>query len=331
MLLPSLEVVKPGTKNQLCETEFISFCNFLQNGCSPRNLSSVHTVTNDNNKGVYYIDNVLSDEECTFLRASIDSCKELSFWNQFDMGNDDSNEKMQQLKMFRDAETVEIDGTVISMCIWNRVKSITDYKNFEEQLTNFNCNSYDGSERDLLGVWVPSGLNSDLLFARYAPNGCFAPHTDGRTVHDFNFRSFYSVIIFLSDIPLQSGGGTRFYSDEVVNNLHCTDDGKHWTADSSHCFAEVESVAGRMLIFHQSLVHEGVPTAVGAPCKYIIRSDVMFRRTPEVCNSESDRAAFKLFQQAEELAEAGSVDESIRLFKKAFKMSPEMARMMGHS
>ena len=129
---------------------------------------------------------------------------------------------------------------------------------------------------------------------------------------------------------MSSGGGTRFYTDDTVNSLIC--DGNHWTAAAEKMVAEVESVAGRFLLFHQSLVHEGVPTDPNTSfCKYIIRSDIMFRRSPELCDGERDRAAFVLFQQAEDLAEAGDVAESIKLFQRAFKLSPEMARMMGHA
>jgi hypothetical protein len=240
--------------------------------------------------------------------------------------------------MFRDADTVEVESNYIANCIWRRIKDTFlnspagDARSAENIMNKIevDLSNSEQNERDLTGLWLPSGLNHDLLFAKYSPNGCFAPHTDGRTVHDFNTRSFYSVIIFLSDIPMASGGGTRFYADDTIKSLIC--DGNHWTADAEKMVAEVESVAGRFLLFHQSLVHEGVPTDPNTCyCKYIIRSDIMFRRSPELCNGERDRSAFALFQQAEELAEAGDVAESIKLFQRAFKLSPEMAQMMGHA
>jgi hypothetical protein len=87
--------------------------------------------------------------------------------------------------------------------------------------------------------------------------------------------------------------------------------------------------AGRLLIFDQALVHEGIP-----PCdpnfKFIIRSDIMYQRTPSICDSSTDIEAYRLFKEAEQLAEAGRVEESIPLFRRAVKMSRELAAIMGH-
>jgi hypothetical protein len=51
-----------------------------------------------------------------------------------------------------------------------------------------------------------------------------------------------------------------------------------------------------MLVFEQSLVHEGVPPAQ-PHIKYIIRSDVMFQRDPAICDSPQDVAAYALLMQ----------------------------------
>ena len=88
-------------------------------------------------------------------------------------------------------------------------------------------------------------------------------------------------------------------------------------------------VCGRMLIFDQSLVHEGVPPL--APySKFIIRSDVMFQRSPAICDSPIDKEAYRIFKQAEQLAEAGNIEESIPQFRRAVKLSPTLAAIMGH-
>ena len=67
----------------------------------------------------------------------------------------------------------------------------------------------------------------------------------------------------------------------------------------------------------------------GRHCKYIIRSDIMYERVPPILNSEKDKEAYTIFRQAEDLADSGDVDQSIVLFRRAFKMSPELAAMMG--
>jgi hypothetical protein len=187
-------------------------------------------------------------------------------------------------------------------------------------------------ERELVGSWTPCALNHDMLLAKYPSRGSFAPHTDGRTIHDFNTRSFFSVIIFLNDIPEGQGGGTRFYQASAVNSLVrvSLEGDSMWSANASLVTAEVHAVRGRMLIFHQSLVHEGVPPLVPHE-KYIIRSDLMLRRDRPVCDSEQDRAAYALFRQAEDLADAGDVQQSVALFKRALRLSPAMAAIMGQA
>ena len=149
-------------------------------------------------------------------------------------------------------------------------------------------------------------------------------------VTDFNCRSFFSVIVYLNTIPVGGGGGTRFYVDDAIEELR-PDGGEgenKWTGKAELVTGTVDPVAGRLLAFEQSLVHEGVPPN-SVHCKYIIRSDVMYVRNPPVCNSPRDIEAYKLFRSAEELAEAGRVDDSIPVFRKAIKLSPDMAAMMG--
>ena len=184
----------------------------------------------------------------------------------------------------------------------------------------------------LVRTWIPSNSNNDLLW-NYPSGGAFSPHTDGRAIHSFNTRSFYSVIVFLNTISKGCGGGTRFYSSDAVNKLSSSTnaDGKvHWSSDPALAIAEVDAVAGRLLIFHQAMVHEGVPP-VSPYRKYIIRSDVMLSRTPAICDGEQDRQAYRIFKQAEDLAEEGKVDEAVPLFKRALRLSPEMARIMGQA
>lgn len=55
----------------------------------------------------------------------------------------------------------------------------------------------------------------------------------------------------------------------------------------------------------------------------------MYKRIPPILDSEKDKEAYKVFRLAEDLADSGEVDQSIVLFRRAFKMSPELAAMMG--
>jgi hypothetical protein len=203
--------------------------------------------------------------------------------------------------MFRDADTIELHSTSLALKMWKRAQPLLQLETLHIAAEE---DDEDGNrdprwERDLFGSWRPSALNPDMLFAKYPSFGSFAPHTDGRAIEAFNCRSFYSVIVYLNTIPAPCGGGTRFYSFDAVQRLRSASSAsgsKVWTSDPNLALAEVLPVAGRMLVFEQSLVHEGVPP-VQPHLKYIIRSDVMFQRTPAICDSPSDVAAYALLMK----------------------------------
>jgi hypothetical protein len=82
-------------------------------------------------------------------------------------------------------------------------------------------------------------------------------------------------------------------------------------------------------VFYHNHVHEGTAPALGA-AKYIVRSDLMYRRRVAVCDSLQDRAAYRLYQQAVDLAGvAGQEANALPLFQKAFAMSRPLADLYG--
>ena len=272
---------------------------------------------------VVVVDDFLTKEECASLCAAIDVSPALSFWSAAGRGND-------KARAFRDADTIEVDSIEVAKNMWTRIEKL-----LEGDVIDIDENPEDQSndslwERELPGRWRPVNFNHDLLFVRYPSNGAFSPHTDGKAIHDFNTRSFYSVIIFLNDIEEEQGGGTRFYKKEALQNLGSVpEEGGRWTANKKeYQTLEVEPKAGRLLFFDQRLVHEGVPP-VAPNRKYIIRSDIIYKRETPVCDSEQDREAYRMYREAEVLAEAGEVDQSISLFKRAIKRSPALAAYMG--
>jgi hypothetical protein len=309
-----------------------------------KNNNNDNNNNNDtnNNANIYYLDNVLTITECDKLCRAIDHHDQLSFWNTDALGR--ANEEARN---FRNADTIEMHSPFFAEVLWNRIKHVfndtsnDDIHNDDDKIDDkYNIIISDSNEnninyeRELIGTWKPTGINHDLLFAKYPCNGSFAPHTDGHVIENFNYRSFYSIILFLNTIPsLSYGGSTRFYNDNAIKNLKLikiNNDIQQWTCDNKYITHEIEAKAGRMLIFHQSLVHEGVLT-VPPYNKYIIRTDIMYQRYPSLCNSVIDQNAYTLFKHAEDLAENGDVVNSILLFRKAFKMSPTMAAIMGHS
>jgi hypothetical protein len=315
---PALSTVKPRRKEVLTGEDTTIYTNCIDNIADHDRISFLQVESPMD--GVYYIDGVLSPHECTALRQRIEDSKDLSFWCAGKECDDD-------IRSFRNAFTIELFTHEFADRIWRRVKHLLS-ENIIVDIPDDPDN--DDFERELVGIWEPSGMNPDNLLVRYPSFGSFAPHTDGRAVIDFNHRSHYSALIFFNTVPIEMGAGTRFYDKSAVAKLEkkTINNVEYWTADPSLITAAVGAVEGRLLIFHQALVHEGIPP-IEPYMKYILRSDVIFARNPPICDGIQDREAYRLFKQAEDLAENGEVDAAVPLFKKAFKLSPEMARIMG--
>ena len=259
--------------------------------------------------GILYVDEVLNKDCCNQLMFAIDSCAQLSFWSA-------SGRENQDAKRFRNADTIEVHSKSFASLIWQRLS-----QNFGTWEINIGANEDEDPrwERELPGVWRATGVNEDMLFAVYPSGGNFAPHTDGRAVKDFNCRSFFSIILYLNSIPINEGGGTRFYHSDSLKSLHL-DGLNQWTCDLSQVSYTIEAKAGRCLIFSQEMVHEGIPPDY-PNCKYILRSDIMFSRTPAICSSDSDRKAYSNYLKGQNLAEKGLLSEALPLMKKAMKES----------
>jgi len=102
-----------------------------------------------------------------------------------------------------------------------------------------------------------------------------------------------------------------------------------WSADPALATCCVAAKKGRCLVFYHNHVHEGTAPAPGH-AKYIIRSDLMYRRRVAICNRPEDRAAYQLYQKALDLAGvAGQEANALPLFKKAFAMSRPLADLYG--
>jgi len=71
-------------------------------------------------------------------------------------------------------------------------------------------------------------------------------------------------------------------------------------------------------------VHEGELVSADAE-KYIIRTDVMYRRDKPLCDEENDREAFSLYERAKELTNEGYPEEAAKMFRRAFKLSTALA------
>ena len=81
-------------------------------------------------------------------------------------------------------------------------------------------------------------------------------------------------------------------------------------------------------MFRQTAYHEGEPVVDG-PRKYLIRTDVMYRRVPAVCaDTPRDLEAFRVYREAMH-AEAVDAEEACKLYQRVVKLSPSLAGRLG--
>jgi hypothetical protein len=102
--------------------------------------------------------------------------------------------------------------------------------------------------------WELVGLNERFRFYRYDPGQRFAPHTDGYFERPNGERSHLTFMVYLNEGF--EGGTTKFayFRQEI----------------------DVVPRVGMALVFAHKLLHEGAAVVSGR--KYVLRSDVMYRR-----------------------------------------------------
>ncbi|OUL23577.1 2OG-Fe(II) oxygenase [Nostoc sp. 106C] len=115
-----------------------------------------------------------------------------------------------------------------------------------------------------IGQWQALGLNERFRFYRYDPGQRFALHHDGSYQRPNGEESLLTFMIYLNEGF--DGGETRFHLPRRYYEHLLT--------------IAVVPVTGMSLCFVHELVHEGTPVIQGR--KYVLRSDVMYRRMSEV-------------------------------------------------
>merc|ERR1711879_257608 len=99
----------------------------------------------------------------------------------------------------------------------------------------------------------------------------------------------------------------------------------HQCAPEDIVLASIPPAAGQCLLFFQpGLLHEGEDLLDGI--KHILRTDVMYRRDPTTkpALNKEQQEGLDLVRQAEAATDAGDFDGACRLFRRAFKLYPEL-------
>lgn len=103
-----------------------------------------------------------------------------------------------------------------------------------------------------MGDHAVCGVNERFRGYRYHPGQRFAPHYDGCFRRSDDEESFLTFMLYLNEG--MTGGATVFH----------------------HFGTQVEPRTGRALFFQHAVLHEGAVIESGV--KYVLRSDVMYRR-----------------------------------------------------
>jgi len=146
------------------------------------------------------------------------------------------------------------------------------------------------------GFWVPKGVNPLFRITRYTQGGHFEIHRDGGFVVTDDYRSVYTLMIYLKK-PYQ-GGETRFFDSTHEEPFTMA------RTPPREPVASLKPQIGTAVVFTHDVAHQGAAVENGE--KYVLRTDILFERTLHLGND----LAHPLHHAAEQMYQ-----ESIRLQK----------------
>ncbi|KAJ3217986.1 hypothetical protein HDU67_006886 [Dinochytrium kinnereticum] len=117
-----------------------------------------------------------------------------------------------------------------------------------------------------------------------------------------------------------TGGPTNFVQDQP---LFRDPSGKIRARDGT-VTAQVFPEPGLALVFNHGLLHEGGSLKSGQ--KYILRSEIMYERVHRLEMTEEETEAIALKRRAELLESEGQAMRAVEMYRKAFKLCPELER-----
>lgn len=217
-----------------------------------------HFVPNVNTKkSLYYLENVLTQNECLFLIEQSRQ-KYSSLTEEFSVEEREGN------------RLLAIDSNFAEI-LYDRIK---EYIEIDNKIENIKPCGFG-----VAGKWEPLCLNNCFRYNQYiSPSIGFTAHRDATFIENEDVRSVLTVLIYLNDNF--DGGDTVFYDtfgprskEEIVSD------------EMSKGFIErfrYKPKSGSILIFNHNMIHEGQKLKKGV--KYVIRTDVVFKRTLKPLN-----------------------------------------------
>ena len=149
--------------------------------------------------------------------------------------------------------------------------------------------------------WKKLKINPRIRFCRYLKGQYFNRHLDGVYHESENSESKLTFMLYLNDSNSFKGGRTLFYESK----------------DSNHIIAEYNPRMGDVIIFDHNIWHEGEKVLSGE--KYILRSDVLYRKVNETSRVSSiphKGYVWRLLNFSPEIFLSGGRDKTIKVWKK---------------
>lgn len=116
------------------------------------------------------------------------------------------------------------------------------------------------------------------------------------------------------------GGNTNFLS--TSQTLARMEPGVAFHAEKEHILWGLGPREGMTLLFNHHMLHEGGEVLNG--CKYIMRSEVMFRQVKTADLTAEQKEGQHLLRLAEAAECEGKHGEAAKLYRKAYKLCPEL-------
>ena len=256
-------------------------------------------------------------------------------------------------KEYRNNQRMMIFGDQAARVLFARLAPVlTSLQEATVECHTGNANQFIGNGIGMTGTWQLSSLNSCFRLCKYYPGGHFGPHYDSDFVVDpITHRSLKTFMIYLNDD--YEAGETNFSLD---HDMHFDEERKIYCSPSNKVFARFKARKGDCLIFDHKLLHEGEQVKQGngngrsgsSGCKYIMRTDVMYKKQSrsEDAGEHSDaqgegqgqllssveetkeEEAVRVYYAGMELEGRGLVDKAIVLYKRAYKIFPNIEQYL---
>ena len=131
--------------------------------------------------------------------------------------------------------------------IFNRVFALKNKPLSLHVSQQLSAKGYDMSDKTISDTWY---------YTIYHPGEFLAPHIDGNK-REGEYRSIYTILVYLNMFPDFQGGSTNILSDSLT------------------VIKQIVPRVGKGLLLAQDVLHEGSACLKGI--KYVLRGDVMVR------------------------------------------------------